>query len=217
MSDMNMSLNEEALPSIDESELVFGAKLAPLPEGTYAIRATLGKNGLKYDESKKTYTIHAENKVVKPLKYVSPFPTDAVVDEQKVFFNNDGTGKGIHDFFRISANNVPGIKKAVQFLKYAGDPDYNKYGSDAKLAKAVEEALKQEPDSLKLSGRWAASAEVGVDSTTGKKKYESVRGMKKFPVRPDGSISHVAEIDGEQVAAQFEVVEYGELTAKDAA
>lgn len=212
-----MELNEEALPVIDEGDLVFGAKVAPVPEGTYAVKAKLGKNGLKYDSTKKVYTIHAVNEIIKPLKFVDPGKTGEPTDPSgKVFFKEDGTGREIHDFFRISANETFGIKRAMQFLKYAGDPEYNKYPKPGDLAKAVEEALKQEPDTLKLNGQWRANAEVGVDATTGKKKYESVSGAKRFPIRSDGSISHIAEIDGEQVAAQFQVIEYGEITAKDA-
>jgi hypothetical protein len=157
--------------------------------------------------------------VIKPLlkTIVNPFAPGTVIDEKKVFFNPDGSGKQIHDFFRISPTNEPGIRKAMQFLRYAGDPDYNKYKSYDALAHAVEDALTQGPDTLKLSGRWAASAEVGTDPDTGRKKYESVRGARKFPKKNDGSINHVVEIDGEFVAAQFEVVEYGELSAKDVA
>jgi len=215
MSDMNMELNEEALPKVDESDLVFNAGIAPLPEGTYAVKSTLGKNGLKYDDAKKTYTIHAENKVVKPLKIVSPFAPGVVIDESKVFFNPDGTGKGIHDFFRLSASNLPGVKKATQFLKYVGDPDYAKYKTTKQLAEAVVDALKQEPEA-KLSGRWSASVETGTDNATGRKTYANARGQNKFPTRDDGSRNHVIELDGEYVSARFEVVEYGELTAKDA-
>ncbi len=222
MSDMNMALNEEALPEINESELVFGAKIAPPPEGTYAIRSSLGKNGVKYDDAKKSYTVHCVNRVVKALKVTDPkngrvVSGEELTDGQKILFKEDGTGREIHDFFRISNTNEPGIRKAMQFLKYAGDPDYNKYATPGKLAKAMEDALTQEPDSLKLNGRWRASVETGTDAATGKKTYANANGVRKFPKNPDGSISHVIELDGEFVAAQFEVVEYGELTAKDAA
>lgn len=213
--DMNMELNEEALPVFDEGELVFGAGQAPPPEGTYAVNPTLGKNGVKYDKDKGVYNIHVVNTIVKPLKYVHPGIPGEVVDESKTFFNPDGSGRQIHDFLRLSASNPFGIKKAVKFLKYAGDPEYNKYPNVGLLAKAVVEALESQPDTMKVNTQWRASAETGVDQN-GKKVYTNVQGMKKFPLNQNGSISHVAFIEGEEVPAQTQVVEYGELTAKDA-
>lgn len=214
---LNMELVEEALPQVDESELVYGAKLPPFPEGTYNVRSKLGSKGKSFDKAKGTWTVHAENQIVKALRVSDPQPADKPTDLQKVLFKDDGSGKSIHDFFRINPSNLMGINKAVQFLKYAGDPDYAKYKTASQLAQAVEDALRQEPDHIKLNGRWEASLEVGVDPNTGKKKYESKRGMRQFPLRADGSRSHIVEIDGEQVPAQLVVTEYGEVTAKDRA
>lgn len=231
MSDMNMPLNEEALPAFDEGELVFGAAVAPVPEGTYAVKAKLGKRGSIQSgtPSAPTFTIHVMNEIRKALKVVDPktgqrVAGDQLTDGDKLLKKSDGSTREIHDFIRISATNRVGASKAVQFLKYAGDADYNavdqktgklKYGTASALAAAVVEALQSEPDEMKLNGRWRASAEVGVDEATGKKKYENVNGIAKFPRNADGSVSHIANIDGEQVAAQFEVQEYGELTARD--
>lgn len=214
---MNMDLNEEALPPVDESELGFSNKIAPAPEGIYAVKSKLGANGMKFDAVKKTYTIHAVNEILKPLKFVSPLAAGVVVDEDKLFKKKDGAPREIHDFFRINAANTMGINKARGFLKAAGDDEYAKYRTVPELAKAVEDALKQQPDALKLNGRWTAGVEVGKDAVTGKPKYETVRGMKRFPLKEDGSRNHVIVIDDEQVGAQLEVVGYETLTEKDVA
>jgi hypothetical protein len=140
-----------------------------------------------------------------------------IENSDKIFFNPDGSGKAINDFFRINANNKIAVQKVVQFMKYSGDKDHNSYGTPKQLAEALVSVLKLEPDNLKLNGRWRASIKTGeVDPITKKDIYENKNGAKSFPKRDDGSVSHVVELAGEMVQAQFEVVEYGELTERDA-
>src|ERR1043166_6745957 len=104
----DMVVNEEVLPEVDESELVFGNKLPPMWEGTYAVRATLGRNGKQrvVKNGKVSYTVHAANVIIKPIKVVDPSSVDKPSDRSKVFFDENGNGRVIHDFFRISATNT---------------------------------------------------------------------------------------------------------------
>lgn len=203
-------LEEEALPPVNESDLVFGAKLPPFPEGTYAVKAKLGKNGLKYDANKRQYTVHAELVIVKVLKVIDPNPSNKPLDKDKL------VGKSLHDFFTIKASNLRGIQKVKQFLKYAGDLMYNSpeaYPTTEKLALGLQDALKQEPDEMKVSAQWDAS--VKFTNAKGEDEWASKRGASKFPKRGDGSIDHIIELADEMVPAQLRVVEYGDITKKD--
>jgi hypothetical protein len=57
--------------------------------------------------------------------------------------------------------------------------------------------------------QWQGSVQDGTNETTGKNKYKVVvKGMKKFPPRPDGTHTTSAMVDGVEVNAQVKVMDY---------
>jgi hypothetical protein len=110
------------------------------------------------------------------------------------------------NFVSTLVNEQQGTNKMVGILKALGKQVPAKT-NDVELCKMLRDAVAGEP-SCKVSIEWEASAEVGTDSD-GNKVYERFKGMKRFPMAPDGK-NHlgVVQLKGVDAPANAVVLKY---------
>lgn len=102
-----------------------------------------------------------------------------------------------------------GAGKLQSWLKAVGQPAPQRC-SLGELKQRVQTALDGGAQ-CKVRGQWQGSVIDG-QTDAGKNKYKVVvKGMKKFPQRPDGTHSPTIVIDGVEVNAQYKVMDYQTL------
>lgn len=147
----------------------------------------LGNRGVSDPKKDKNgrafFKVHMQGNVVAPGAY---YDNLAIFYEPTSIIFSSGTS-AVHDFLRKIGQPAP------------------QRCSLGELKLRMEAALSGNPQT-KVRGLWEGSIQDGINETTGKTKYKVVlKGMKKFPQRPDGTYNPTVEYEGQQVNARYEV------------
>jgi hypothetical protein len=152
----------------------------------------LGQRGFSDPKKSKTgvafFMVSLQGNVVAPGQY---YDNLAIFDDPTSIVFEGGTGK------------------LQAWLKAVGQPAPARC-SLGELKSRVEAALNGGAQ-CKVRGQWQGSVQDG-QTDAGKNKYKVVvKGMKKFPQRPDGTHEPTIVIDGADVKAQYKVMDYQPL------
>lgn len=180
----NMALYDEPV-DLDLTAEQEPQGFAKIPDATYLMELSLGKNGVNVKKSQagRIYVeAHVRGRIIAPGTQYDGLHASGFVTN--IPFKDKASGND---------SKVSVLQQLLKLTGWSGS-----ISTQGELAQAVEQTLSASPQ-VHARTRWEASAKVNG-------KWERVSGMRKFPQNADGSYSPFADIGGEEVEARENIV-----------